>query len=152
VHGDEHGDALARGQILDQRPHGQLVPKVEVRRRFVEEENPRLLRKSSRESYASLLAATQSIHPAVTVRDQVAALERPLDGRLIGRPVSHPSALVRGAAHGHHFPDPKTHGGHVVLRHQSQDTRVRSAMASRQFSTQTTHISRDRVEETGRNA
>jgi hypothetical protein len=147
VQGNEHGEALACRQVLNEGPHAQPVPEVEMCRRLIEEKYPRFLCKCSRQGHTSLLTPAERVHAPIRVCLKVAALEGTLDRGLVGRVASHPPALVRRSPHRDDLAHSKAFCGRLALRHESHHAGERAAIAADEVSPQATHTSRDRFEE-----
>lgn len=59
---------------------------------------------------------------------EIAAGDRFVDRISVVRPLAHPTALVRRAAHGDDIPDAETKGDHLALRYECDKTREEPAV------------------------
>ena len=93
----EHGDA-AVAHAVERAEELELVADVEVGRRLVEQQHPRLLREAARERRELALAGRQRAQPAVGEQRDAGLLERASHRRVVRRVERLERAAVRVAA------------------------------------------------------
>jgi hypothetical protein len=147
VHRDDAREAIAGSNLGEQIVQIETVAYVEKRRRLVQQEQARPLRKCARDGDSALLAAAQLFDAPSGQAGEITPSERFLDGGPILGPLLHPTALVWRAAHGDHVAHPEAKGDHLALWHEGDQAREEPAVEAAHVSAHHADGSLARVEE-----
>jgi hypothetical protein len=125
----QHGDdaQAAAGRDLGHPHRRDLVAEVEERGGLVEQQDARLLGERAREEDPTPLAARERVEAPVGEVDEVARLERPLDGATIEAARDGEEPLPRRATHHDRLTDREWPGDARLLRDERARARHRSA-------------------------
>lgn len=111
-------------QALDQLQQLQLVARVEVVGRFVEDQQLRLLGQGAGEDHPLLFSAREGGEGVVFKAQQADGFEGLADQVLVFKRIAVEQALVRCAAHGDHFIHPQAEGVGKLLEHHGNALRA----------------------------